>query len=105
MSNSIQKSTPNQMLIAIDPQFKVMCREVQKLTQWNAHTSARCKIAAFFKYNDLRKVFLAIDKIHDYENSLPQSISIYRTEKTKEMMARIEYEFSTEIKNIVHSNL
>ena len=77
-------------------------KQIADMTERNYHTEARIAIAAKFEYcKDFYNLFQAIKMIHNFEQSLPFSIALYRDEKTDQMLARIEKTDGIEIVNAI----
>lgn len=61
------------------------------LTEYNNHTQARIKIASMFGYLKGYQIALeSIDRIHNWEGSLPFPLMSYREDLTGRMFAEIE---------------
>lgn len=63
-----------------------LVKDIQDLTDDNAHTEALLVLAKFLKAKELEKVFLGIQSIHNAIGSMPSTLGKFRDEMGEQLM-------------------
>lgn len=85
--------------------FISFIENLEHLTDINAHGEAREQIAEYFDMKNFLTIFEAISMIQDLERSLPQELSKYREQKTKEMLSWISKSEGQEVADLIYNAL
>lgn len=82
-------------------EFVNFLREIRELTNENAHTEARLKIADYFGFVKTVEIFTKIQEIQDLEGHLQGYLGMYRDDKTDEMLNVIALEYGANVRKII----
>jgi len=80
----------------INRPLEKLVKEIQDLTDDNAHTEALLVLAKFLKAKELEKVFLGIQMIHNAVGSMPSSLGKFREEMGVQLMSYAKQKMSKE---------
>ena len=85
--------------------LETLCIKVAKLTASDQHTQSLIEIAAFFGYQDHKRIFECLQVIDGLENHLCTELSDYRYRKDKELITLIKNDFGREVAEKIYNNL
>jgi len=81
---------------------EINVQELVDLTDGNDHSGAVLALAKMLKHTQYVKIASAIVQIHNAEGSMPDSISTYRSQILKKLLAVVEQKYGNEVRNQVH---
>lgn len=100
MKNLEEKNTGRKVTTEV-VEFVNFLREIRELTNENAHTEARLKIADYFGFVKTVEIFTKIQEIQDLEGHLQGYLGMYRDDKTDEMLDVIALEYGANVRDII----